>query len=438
MKEQYNIERDGQIKFFENYQIPYQSDNSILIDNTDGVYNGCLLEFKLHIANPNKVLFQAIKYLSKMRIKGESVPATIILISLNDTIAYIYHSKDYFNDIHKVYTGSASRDNDNFVAGAPKYKLDYENLEDSATLRHLLLDKKNDQQKYMPIKLDEDCIVGWAMRYYRENPKAIKGDFIGDETGTKIRIKGEIREPKHFAGHILPYKGKTNEKFKYLMDCLNDRLSKKDLGAFYTPIPYCKKAAELVKMAVDRVPDGNDYIILDRCAGTGNLESVLIGLYDKNGSEIITHCVVSTYEYYEYKVLMERFAGIQLREIIPPTEKNVDYVQGCIKNADAMSEEYIKNPIIKQYIDNPKCTIILFENPPYRDQSQKNNKAETKSLEHTDKYFIRSVMSSEKKYGLAVNDILNCLSGTSSTIILNHLNLFLSFFPRTYPTLMFS
>ena len=31
------------------------------------------------------------------------------------------------------------------------------------------------------------------------------------------------------------------------MDCLNDRLSKKDLGAFYTPIPYARKAAELEK-----------------------------------------------------------------------------------------------------------------------------------------------------------------------------------------------
>ena len=28
---------------------------------------------------------------------------------------------------------------------------------------------------------------------------------------------------------------------------LNDRLNKKNLGAFYTPIPYCNKAVELVK-----------------------------------------------------------------------------------------------------------------------------------------------------------------------------------------------
>ena len=63
-------EREGQIKFFDNYRIPYNDDNSILIDNIDGVYHGNILEFKLNINNTGKVLFQAIKYLSKMRVKG--------------------------------------------------------------------------------------------------------------------------------------------------------------------------------------------------------------------------------------------------------------------------------------------------------------------------------------------------------------------------------
>jgi hypothetical protein len=152
------------------------------------------------------------------------------------------------------------------------------------------------------------------------------------------------------------------------MDCLNNRLNKKDLGTFYTPEPYCQKAAELVEMSVARVPDGNDYIILDRCAGTGNLESALYGRYDKNGDELISHCVVSTYEYYEYKVLLERI-GQDVRNIIPPTEANVVYENGKVSNADAMSKDYIDNPLIKQYVDNPKCTIILFENPPYADSS---------------------------------------------------------------------
>lgn len=365
----YEIEREGQMEFFDNYGIPYNDDASVLVDNTDGIYNGNIFEFKLNISNLNKTLFQTIKYLSRMRIKGESVPATILLVDLNTTTVYVYKSKDYFDAIHKIYTGAASKDNEGFVAGNYDLMLDYSDMAQSAQVKKILKGRKvNPDEMYIPINIDENCIVGWAERYYREKPKASKGDFLGDDTGTAVRITGEIREPKHFRGLINPYIGKTNEKFKYLMDCLNDRLSKKDLGAFYTPLPYAKKAAELVQMAVDRVPEGNDYIILDRCAGTGNLEAALIGLFDRNGDELIEHCVVSTYEYYEYKVLSERIGDL-VRDIIPPTEANVEYENGKVANADAMSREYIENSTIRKYVDDPNCTIILFENPPYSDTS---------------------------------------------------------------------
>lgn len=364
----YEIEREGQIDFFKNYGIPYEDDNSILVDNTDGVFNGNILEFKLNINNLNKVLFQAIKYLSRLRIKGESVPANILLIDLNNEKAYQYRTKDYIDDVQKVYIGAASKENQGFKGNNPVSTLYYSNMVDSNKLKKMLKDKKTIEEMYVPIDIDENCIVCWAERYYSELPTASKGDFLGDETGTNIKLKGEIRDPKHFKGLINAYTGKTNEKFKYLMDCLNDRLSKKDLGAFYTPMPYCKKATELVKIAVDKVPNGNDYIILDRCAGTGNLESALIGLYDKNGDELINHCVISTYEYYEYKVLNERL-GDKVRDIIPPTEADVVYENGKVSNADAMSKDFINNPIIKEYVDNPNCTIILFENPPYSDSS---------------------------------------------------------------------
>lgn len=354
MVKQFTTEREGQIDFFKNFRIDYEN-NEVLVDNTDGVYNGNLFEFKTDIADLNKVLFQAIKYLSRMRIKGESIPANILLVSLNTTTLYLYHSQDYFDEIHKVYVGAASKDNEGFIGKPYVAKYDYMDMMDSVEVLNLL--KSNN---YMPIRLDEDCIVGWAERYYSELPKANKGDFLGDDSG-QVKIIGEIREPKHFKGLILPYEGKTNEKFKYLMDKLNDRLKKKDLGAFYTPIPYAEKAAELVRMAIDRVPEGNDYIILDRCAGTGNLESVLT-------PEELSHCILSTYEYYEYKVLVERL-GDKVRCIIPPTEAQVEYSNGCVLNADAMSKEYIENPILQSYIQNPKCTIILYENPPYQDST---------------------------------------------------------------------
>ena len=382
-KKHYDIEKAGQIDFFDNYRIDYQGDASILVDNTDGVYHGNIMEFKLNISNTGKVLFQAIKYLSRMRVKGESIPARILLIDLNATKVYVYNSADYIDDIQKVYVGAASKGNDAFAKDiTPAVEYDYMDMVDSAEVQKLLINKvANETDWYIPIDLDEDCIVGWAERYYREIPKATKGDFLGDGTG-KINLNGEIRDPKHFVGLINPYTEPTNEKFKYLMDCLNDRLNKKDLGAFYTPEPYCQKAAELVEMAVARVPDGNDYIILDRCAGTGNLESALYGRYDKNGDELISHCVVSTYEYYEYKVLLERI-GQDVRNIIPPTEANVVYENGKVSNADAMSKDYIDNPLIKQYVDNPNCTIILFENPPYQNSSaitftdENDNRAKT-------------------------------------------------------------
>ena len=56
----YKTEREGQMEFFDNYGIPYSDDDSILVDNTDGVYKGNIFEFKLTINNLNKVLYQVL------------------------------------------------------------------------------------------------------------------------------------------------------------------------------------------------------------------------------------------------------------------------------------------------------------------------------------------------------------------------------------------
>lgn len=379
-KKIYNTEREGQMDFFDNYRIPYNDDSSVLVDNTDGVYHGNLLEFKLNIQSVGKVLFQAVKYLSKMRIRGESVPARILLIDLNATKVYVFKSEDYRTAIQKVYAGSASKNNDGFAENAsPDAVYDYSDMSDSSEVMKLLKNKpETDANWYMPVDLDENCVVGWAERYYREVPNATKGDFLGDGTG-KINLTGEIRDPKHFRYLIRPYTEKTNERFAYLMDCLNSRLAKKDLGAFFTPEPYSRKASELVMKAVERVPEGNDYILLDRAAGSGALEAGLIGLKDRNGDDLISHCVISTYEYYEYKVLMERIGDL-VRDIIPPTENNICFENGVISNADAMSEEYINNPIIRKYVDDEKCTIILYENVPYSDEVSGNKELRGKGV----------------------------------------------------------
>ena len=69
----FTTERDGQLHFFENFGINVE-ENDVLIANTDGVHNGNIFEFKLNINNTQQVLFQAIKYLSRLRITGNPVP----------------------------------------------------------------------------------------------------------------------------------------------------------------------------------------------------------------------------------------------------------------------------------------------------------------------------------------------------------------------------
>jgi hypothetical protein len=345
----FTTEREGQLHFFKNFRIELD-ENDVLIANTDGVYNGNIFEFKLSINNTQQVLFQAIKYLSRLRITGNAVPKNILLVSLNQNKVYVFNSGDYFDEIHQIYYGGASKNNDGFSIKKDPLEIDYST--DSGADKVLKLLKENNFTK---IKIDEDCIVGWAEKFYRENPTAKKGDFLDDSNG------GEIRKPVKFKDYVLPFKEKTNIKFKYLMDKLNDKLIKKELGAFFTPPAYAKKSVELVREAIKLVPKGNDYIILDRCAGTGNLQAEL-------SEEELSHTIVSTYEYYEYKVLLERFNG-RVRHIIPPTEDNVEFSAGFVVNADALSKDFVNNEIIKQYLDNPKCTVILFENPPYSDTS---------------------------------------------------------------------
>ena len=388
----YTVELDGQLDFYNTY-LPRIDKNltieQILTDNTDGVLNGNLLEFKLHINDLNSVLFQAIKYLSSMRVKGKSVPANILLISLNTNKAYQFYSKAYLPAIEQIYAQGASKENQGFQGNAPVAVFD---LDDELERENLISVLKT--KNYTKINLDENCIVGWGERFYRENPLAKKSDFIGEENG-KVKIIGEIRKPDKLKQFIEPYKGGDNVKFRYLMDKLNDNLTQKNLGAFYTPKRYAEKSLELVRQAIKRVPEGNDYVIIDRCAGTGNLEQYLT-------DEELSHTIVSTVEYYEYKVLSE-LLGDKVRHIIPPTEENDTFNAGLVRGADALSEDYINSKLIKRYIDDPKCTIILFENPPY---------AETTSIEHQKQKAGKS--SSVWKNSFVVQEMKKEIKGTAS------------------------
>lgn len=359
----------------------------VQVHSTDWLIGYLLLEFKPSIKDLNAVLFQAIKYLSHFRLNGQAVPSNILLISYDEGTAYYYKADNYLPDIEKVYTRAASKDvTGQFVAGDPKAVWHYgDNSVDEDAMIQLMKGaykrNQNGNQQWVAVHIDSDDIIGWATTYYKENKGARKAEFLGDST-----IIGEIRQPRKLKGRILPYTGKDNAAFQYIMDKLNDYVERADLGAFYTPMPYATKSNELVYDAIRRFQQsGNDdYIILDRCAGTGNLEATLNDnvpndIVDK---DVLSHVIVNTYEFFEYKVLKQRL-GDQVRNIIPPV---ANFTDGTVEGSNALSQEFVENPIIKQYVDNPKCTVIIYENPPF---------AETTSIEHQKRH---SGKSSSKKW----------------------------------------
>jgi len=414
-------EREGQIKFFNDLRI----DTAVeLTHNTDGVYEGTLFEFKLTIPDINKALFQAIKYLSHRRIKGEPVPAQILLVALNEQIAYLFDSGNFLADVEKIYAGAASKNNADFSTKIKPEKIDYSNMSGLQRIIEIL-----NKVNFTKINIDLFDVVGWANHFYETNPKA-----------SKSQLFDELRNPKLLKNYIYPWKGKDID-FKYINDLLNAKILKKELGAFYTPAPYCRKATELVRQAIKRLPPDHDYIILDRSAGTGNLEEFLtdkkvdditigeldryidkdlkvtylqskkdvlitfypdrfedvtigelekhktkISLYDHLSDNEISHVIVNTYELKEWIVLNERL-GDKVKLIIPPT---AEPTSALVNGGDALSDHFVLGSkvgrmfISKDYlaiidelnscIADTKTNIILLENPPYRDQVADNGK----------------------------------------------------------------
>lgn len=438
MSKSFLSEREGQIKFFDKFAIA----NTELANNTDGVYNGTIFEFKKTISDINTVLFQAIKYLSHMRVKGESIPANILLVALNEEVAYLFNAKDYLAEIETIYAGAASKNNAGFAARTSPKAIRYNSPEGIRHVTEILED-----MSFVKVHIDVFDVVGWANRFYRENPSA-----------SKIKLFKELREPKHFAPYIYPWKGDEKD-FKYIMDLLNDTQHKKELGAFYTPPAYCRKAIELVRQAIKRLPKGHDYIILDRCAGTGNLEESLtdkavdditikeldrfinktlkakylqdkadiittfyskrnfneitVGELEKHKTKLslhdfifdneLSHAIVNTYELKEWVVLNERI-GDRVKLIIPPPQE-IDNTEALVEGGDALSAQFVTGQkslgmtkeyndsidTLSGYVKNKKINIILLENPPYRDMTA-SDKVAGKSLKKSFVYneFIKA------------------------------------------------
>lgn len=354
--------------------------------STDGILNGCLFEFKNNISNFNDVLLQAIKYLSKIRNRGGiPIPSKIALIDISKSEAYIYNSKDYEEYILQNYGVSASKNTTNILLpNSTKNDLisfDIDNINSP---------KNNDLKKMFDVKIYEKyevcypSIIGWANYIYSQDKNCSKGkmfDILKKPVNTILE------------NYVTGLQGEEKD-YEKIMDILNDKNNKKDLGAFYTPKLYAKEALKLVRKAIKKIPKNKDYIILDRCAGTGNLEEFLT-------EEELSHVILNTYEIKEWWVLYQKFSD-KVRGIIPPFVNVQNKITDLVEGGDALSDVFLDTPIetrhskktLREYIDDENIVIIGLENPPYSDENARSQEGIKKDK---NKYsFIRQEMVKDK------------------------------------------
>lgn len=341
MQKFYNSEIQGMIDFWE--EIGLTPDYSL---NTDGRYQGNLIEFKLVFTDLLKHKEQVKRYVAAYNSCALPIPKFGYLISINQGK---YIKIDNQTGV-EISSGSWNNPKD-------------------------FLNEFSNQNEYIKGWIDEYSIVAYNNFLCETYGKVFK---------TKEDVKKEFIAPKYL--NIRPFDWdnqitleETNENsigwLHFNMNMLGPFLLKKQLGAFFTPEQYVKIATDMIREAIKRVPDGNDYIIFDRCAGTGNLERFL-------HEDELKHCVLNTYDYTEWTTLKGLY-NERVKMIIPPTRNYIDFNNGLLTNGDALSEEFFnfcfnrgqgnifdkefeeQSKLIASWFKDDKMTIIMIENPPF-------------------------------------------------------------------------
>lgn len=374
-------ERADNIYFWQKFGF---NTDEVFTQNTDGIVKGTLFEFKNNIPDLNKVLVQAIHYLSNIRIKGGiPIPTAIVLIDISKNHAYVYDAVQYRKEIKQAYSDSASKKVENIVLSNSTHPIDEFDffVDQPQNPRNKELKKYFNINKYQAFDIEFPNVLGWAKYIYNQ-----------DKTITKTEMFEMLKHPNgtFMDGLILPWTGKE-EDFSNIMDALNDPTNKRDLGAFYTPLPYVKEATKLLRKAIKNVPQDKDYVIIDRCAGTGALEHYLT-------DEELSHVIINTYEIKEWIVLYNKFVG-KVRGIIPPLSVVTKDKGNLVAGGDALAKDFLNTPMetiekhktLQEVINDKNVVIIGLENPPYSNELARAQEGNVKSKEKFS--YIRKLMS---------------------------------------------
>ena len=374
--------------------------------STDGYTEGILFEHKTNVTSYGeaKALSQAIIYLTRFNRDGVPVPRYVCLVSQEEEKIFVYDMKNYLpyiNDIEQYANMQASKGIPNFQNRIGRrmmmipYDLgSYAGMKDIASF----VEKPAETLK---VNITSHNVYGWSVYYY-DHAKEFH------QKPEKKAFFNELRNPSGaLSSYIEPWTGDETD-FRFIMDMLNDPMTQKRLGCFYTPPQYSKLSASLVRKAADRIIKAGkkDYVIIERAAGCGSLEMFL----DDDGADMLSHVIVSTYELKEWMVLKDRF-GSRVRYIIPPIpDSGLPDLndEGFLRGANALTRDILDNENVMKYVNDEDCGIILLENPPFAETTnvefQKRN--EGKNASSWKQGFVVKEMKKEIK-GVASNEMGN-------------------------------
>ena len=389
-------EKTFQIRFYEAVLGP-EFDKTVTIDrSTDGYTEGILFEHKQNLITygRGKALSQALIYLARFNVDGLPVSGRIALVDHEGRKMYVYDVNDYtdiINDTQKYAKMKASLGIEGFMERKSPKIIAF-NMESAAGMRPVY-EEMLMPATYAKVDIDKHNVYGWANYYYQHATQHVqkpKKKAFFDELKNPC---GTLRE------YINPWKG-TESDFTFIMDLLNDPMTQKTLGAYYTPTAYCKLAAEKLREIINGIPDDTDYVIVDPAAGTGNLEAVLT-------DEELSHTIVNTYELKESGVLEDRI-GSRVRYNMSKNDGRQS--GGLISGCDALSKEFVDEleKVIEDTKKSEKVIKIWYMNPPYVETTGISFQKEKESKKQSG--WKKSYAVSEMKKavsGAASNDMCN-------------------------------
>lgn len=378
---EYPVELDAMRAFYN--EIGYPEGRIDYSCNTDGrpIVNfgthqlGSLVEFKVVAKSNSDVFNQMKRYIRAYNARGLSLPKYGVYI--------VTESQKYtvFNLEYETYCEDA------VICSNLDLIVDSERKTSNADS---WINNTETQKGW----IDENSIVAYNDIYFSSRGKSRKkkDDFIAELANPTIL-------------NIKPYEWQPDgDMERKLLDCLGSAELKKRLGAFFTPDYAARQSTNYVRNIIRNLSEDEDYVIVDRCCGSGNLEQFFT-------EEELSHCILSTMVFAEKTTLKGLYEG-KVKAILPLDETTDS--DGCMPSGDALSEEFNNDlstvlEICRRDAESrgKKLVVIGLENPPYGEPQAEATRSGKTQKGTANNWLTEQMKQDESVSGVLSNDLAN-------------------------------